>query len=533
MEGLISKYSFDAVVFDLDGVVTQTARLHARAWKKAFDDYLHLRSKRDNEPFKEFVYEDDYLPYIDGRPRYQGVKCFLESREINIPFGNPSDEPHKETICGIGNAKNKNFREVLDKEGAEVYESTISLIKILREKGVRIGVASSSKNCRTILQYAGIEELFETRIDGEVSSKLGLKGKPEGDIFVTAAREMGAFPARSVVVEDAISGVKAGRNGGFGLVLGIARKNNIAKLLENGADVVVEDLSQITPEWIESWFHRKPEDLFKVWENTTEQQSGSPHINPRYTRSGKSAIFEKDKIVFFLDYDGTLTPIVSRPELAVISQEMKHTVERLGTKHQIAIVSGRMREDVQKLAGIEGIVYAGSHGFDIQGPGISMVEPAAEKTIPLVEEITEKLKQYVDKIDRLLIEEKKFSVAVHYRLVDESNIDEVKKIVDNVMKGRNELRVMSGKKVFEILPAIDWNKGKAIRWIIKTLDISWDDTSIIYIGDDVTDEDAFRVIRARGTGILVSDEPRESAADFQLSSPDEVKKLFMRIIELS
>ncbi|MBN3039808.1 MAG: beta-phosphoglucomutase family hydrolase [Candidatus Omnitrophica bacterium] len=249
-------FSFKAVVFDLDGVVTKTALVHAAAWKAAFDEYLRLREKRDNEPFKEFTHQNDYLPYVDGKPRYQGVKSFLKSRGINIAFGQPSDAPDKETVCGIGNRKNLKFREVLRTKGVEVYSSTIAMIEKLKASGVKIGVASSSKNCKYIIESAKIEGLFETRVDGEVSAQLGLKGKPHGDIFVKAAQNLGARPDESIVVEDATSGVAAGKNGCFGLVLGIARENNQKELYDNGADVVVRDLKEITLEKIEEEFSK-------------------------------------------------------------------------------------------------------------------------------------------------------------------------------------------------------------------------------------------------------------------------------------
>jgi len=250
-------YHFDAVIFDLDGVVTQTAVVHASAWKAMFDEYLRLREKRDGEPFKEFTHENDYLPYVDGKPRYKGVESFLESRGIHIDFGDKSDEPGKETVCGLGNQKNVKFVEVLKKDGAEVYQSTVDLIRDLKTKGVRIGVASSSANCQYILQSTGLEDLFETRVDGVVSAELGLKGKPEGDIFVTAAKNVDTKPDRAIVVEDAVSGVQAGANGGFGLVIGIARENNKEELKSNGADVVISDFANITADMIEQWFIQK------------------------------------------------------------------------------------------------------------------------------------------------------------------------------------------------------------------------------------------------------------------------------------
>ena len=248
---------FDVVVFDLDGVVTKTALVHAAAWKEMFDEYMNLRESRDGEPFKEFTHEKDYLPYVDGKPRYKGVQSFLESRGINLDFGDPEDDTGKETVCGLGNRKNIKFREVLGNKGVEVYSSTVDLIKELKDKGIRIGVASSSKNCQFVLQAAEIESLFETRIDGVVSAEMGLKGKPEADIFVVAAKNLGAAPDKTIVVEDAVSGVQAGRNGRFGLVVGLARENNETELQENGADVVINDFEGTDVAKLASWFEEK------------------------------------------------------------------------------------------------------------------------------------------------------------------------------------------------------------------------------------------------------------------------------------
>ncbi|MFH1996990.1 MAG: trehalose-phosphatase [Candidatus Omnitrophota bacterium] len=533
----MERYLFDAVIFDLDGVITKTAVVHAKAWKTVFDGYLRLREGRDGEPFREFTHEGDYLKYVDGKPRYQGVRSFLGSRGVTIPFGEPSDPADRETVCGIGNKKNDIFRKILEEQGAEVYGSTVRLVKKLKELGIRVGVASSSKNCRAILATAKLESLFETRVDGVESARIGLKGKPESDIFDTAARNLGAVPARSVVVEDATSGVQAGRNGGFGLVLGVARENNTRELLKNGADVVVADLADVTVEWINGWFRKKPVPLFSSWDVSGGPSgvsgAGKIAINPAYSRSARSAIFSKKRAVFFLDYDGSLTPIVERPELAVMREDMRDVVTKLSRIHTVAIVSGRMKEDVMKLVSIDGLFYAGSHGFDISGPGFDLVQPKARETIPVIDEVITILKKEVGSIPGALIEEKKFSVAVHYRLAKEESLPVIKKAVDAISAKYDALKVMSGKMVYEIMPDIDWDKGKAIRWIMNALKIAWDEASVIYVGDDVTDECAFRVVRSRGAGILVSEQPKASAADFWLSTPSEVRKLFEKAISSS
>jgi beta-phosphoglucomutase family hydrolase len=237
--------NFDAVIFDMDGVITKTTAVHSLAWKKMFDEYLHYREKKYNEPFREFTHADDYLSFVDGRPRYKGVDTFLKSRGINIPFGEPEDEPGKETVCGLGNRKNEFFNKVLEEEGVGIYDSTIKLIKELLAKGVKVGLATSSKNCVLILKKTGTIDLFETRVDGVVSAELGLKGKPEPDIFTTASDNLGVKYHRAVVVEDAVSGVQAGCKGNFGLVIGVARENNVDELKNNGADFVVKDLSEV------------------------------------------------------------------------------------------------------------------------------------------------------------------------------------------------------------------------------------------------------------------------------------------------
>nr|NQU92722.1 beta-phosphoglucomutase family hydrolase [Bacteroidota bacterium] len=245
---------FSAVIFDLDGVITQTALVHSAAWKRMFDDFLKAWSTKNNIPFREFNHERDYLPYVDGKPRYKGVQSFLEHRGIGIPYGDPSNPPDMETVCGLGNRKNQVFNEVLERDGVQVYPTTVALIRELLTKGIKVGVASSSKNCKAVLETAGILDLFETRVDGVVSVELGLQGKPGPDIFTVAAETLCVPCDQAVVVEDAVSGVQAGRNGNFGLVLGIAREGNSKELRQNGADIVVNDIGDIGLEGIMDWF---------------------------------------------------------------------------------------------------------------------------------------------------------------------------------------------------------------------------------------------------------------------------------------
>ena len=256
----MQKLPFNAVIFDLDGVITQTALVHSAAWKQMFDEFLKPWSEKNNIPFQEFNHEQDYLPFVDGKPRYKGVQSFLDHRGIDIPFGNPLDSSNKETVCGLGNRKNQVLNEVLERDGVKVYPTTVALINELIAKGIKVGVASSSKNCKVVLESAGILNLFETRVDGVVSVELGLHGKPEPDIFTVACDNLGVPYDRAVVVEDAVSGVQAAKKGNFGLVLGLAREDNEKELRMNGADIVVKDIGDIGLEGIMDWFKNGLED---------------------------------------------------------------------------------------------------------------------------------------------------------------------------------------------------------------------------------------------------------------------------------
>jgi HAD superfamily hydrolase (TIGR01509 family) len=241
----------------MDGVVTKTAAVHSLAWKKMFDEYLRRREQNHGETFHEFTHAGDYLPYVDGRPRYKGVEAFLKSRGIHIPLGTPGDESRMETICGLGNRKNEFFNRLVEAGGVGLYDSTLNLIAELRANNIRVGLATSSKNGDYVLNKASILHLFETRVDGIVSAQLGLRGKPEPDIFTTACGNLGVTPCRSIVIEDAVSGVQAGMKGNFALVIGIARENNADELKANGADVVVEDLAETNLEKINQWVATK------------------------------------------------------------------------------------------------------------------------------------------------------------------------------------------------------------------------------------------------------------------------------------
>jgi len=514
---LTDRPPFDAVVFDLDGVVTLTASVHAAAWKQLFDAVLEGRARERGEPFVPFDLKADYHTYVDGKPRIEGVKSFLASRGISLPDGTPEDGPDEPTAWGLGNRKNEYFRQVLEDKGAEVDEQTVAFIRRLREEGVRVAVASSSKNCKPILDRVGLSDLFEARVDGIVSEKIGLKGKPNPDIFVEAAQRMGASPERTVVVEDAISGVEAGQAGGFGLVIGIDRAGIAVSLREHGADLILDRFDDASFQLVVEWFthreHRRPSAL-RDWPAIADGLHGR-------------------RVALFLDYDGTLTPIVARPDLAVLSDEGRDTLRRVSERFPTAIVSGRGRSDVEALVGLKSLAYAGSHGFDIIGPNHEPIDHrVADWVEPAMVEVARELTKATDGIEGSLVEQKRFSVAVHYRLVEEGDVPKIERSVDEIVRRDQRLKKAHGKKVFEVRPRIDWDKGKALDFILHALRLDNEDVVPIYIGDDVTDEDAFAAIQGSGISLLVSETPRPTKASYWVQAPWEVLAFLNRLSTL-
>ena len=241
---LITRDKYDAVLFDLDGVLTNTAHIHATCWKKIFDEYLQARSTKIGETFRSFDIATDYKLHVDGKPRFDGVRDFLKSRGIDLPEGTHDDPPHKETVCGIGNRKSNLVAKVIKTDGIEVYKGSMAFLRHVREKGMKTAVVTSSENCQAVLQTAGIRDLFDAQIDGTTIVSQHLAGKPAPDSYLKAAQLLEVQPNRAVVIEDAISGIQAGVKGSFGLVIGIDRKGNAEELKNNGAHIVVSDLSE-------------------------------------------------------------------------------------------------------------------------------------------------------------------------------------------------------------------------------------------------------------------------------------------------
>lgn len=504
--------AFDVVIFDLDGVLTKTARVHAAAWRQMFNDFLQQHAAETGTRFVPFNEVRDYRNYVDGKPRYAGVKSFLDSRGITLPYGSPDDPPGTQSVCGLGNRKNEHFLELIAEHGIEVFDSSIRLVRHLREEGMKTAVVSSSRNCAAILDAAKIAQLFDARVDGNDIGPGALMGKPQPDIFVEAARRIGVEPARAVVVEDALSGVEAGRRGNFGCVVGVDRADHAKALRTHGADVIVSDLAEL--------------DCFE------EPDSLDVMPPPAMQNLGSIVPQPGNQLAVFLDYDGTLTPIVSRPDQARLSDTMRKTLERLAHLCTIAIISGRDLGDVRSRVGIKDIFYAGSHGFDIAGPGREHLQyEQGTEYLSLLDKAEQELRDGLSTVDGCLIERKRFSIAVHYRQVEASSVWQLKEGVADILRRHTQLRLSKGKKVYELQPNIDWDKGKALRWLLKALELNRREVIPLYIGDDVTDEDAFAAIHDDGIGILVSEHGGQTEARYRLKDPDEVQRFLDALIK--
>lgn len=301
------------------------------------------------------------------------------------------------------------------------------------------------------------------------------------------------------------------------MVIRVDRPDDSAALRKKGTDPVAKDFSEIGVKEIEACSSRHGDNLPLALQREKEIEE---HLH------GKRA-------AVFLDYDGTLTPIVDRPDLAIMSDEMRTVVRELAASCTTAIVSGRSRVKVYEFVRLDGIFYAGSHGFDIVGPdGCKLQYGEGKRFLPTLNSVFKELSNRVKEIEGVLVEHTGFSISVHYRLVAGEKVARIEGIVDELLNANPTLRKTHGKRVFEIRPKIDWDKGKAVAWILHALDLDRPDVVPVYLGDDTTDEDAFRVVGDRGMAILVADSPRRTAANYRLKDTLEVQQFLERLISI-
>ena len=500
----------DAVLFDMDGVITDTARAHAAAWKQLFDAWL-VEHHPDEPPFDE---DADYREYVDGKPRYDGVESFLASRGIELPHGSDDDEPGSATVCGLGNAKNRYFNAWLEEHRVEAYPGSLALLDRLQRAGLRLAVFSSSRNATAVLKSAGVLDCFEIKVDGEDMAAEGLPGKPDPAIMLQAAERLAVAPERTAVVEDATAGVRAGVAGGFAQTIGVDRGGAAADLRRAGADLVVADLAELVLDETGRLVARTLDATPSVWTATEALAERLAGQRP----------------AVFLDYDGTLTPIVDDPAAAVLDAGMRRALGNLAARLPVAVVSGRDLDEVQGLIGDDTLHYAGSHGFDLAGPGgWHEVVERGRAFLPGLKAAADDLEDALGDLAGATVERKRFSLAVHYRRVAEGDVDAVREAVEAVMARHGRLKLSGGKKVFDIKPRTDWHKGRAVEALLERLGLDRADVVPLYLGDDTTDEDAFRALADRGIGVVVrgSDgdgDARWTSAEYALDGTGEVER---------
>jgi alpha,alpha-trehalase len=501
---VVDRAAIDAVVFDMDGVVTRTAAVHAAAWKTLFDDYLEKRAAGSGADWAPFDADADYRVYVDGKPRYDGVRSFLASRGITLPEGAPGDSPDVETVCGLGNRKNGYFIAEVERNGVQPFESTVRLVRRLQQLGIGTAIISASENASIILDAAGIGALFPVQVDGLVARRLGLPGKPDPAVFLEAARQLGSAPGRAIVVEDALAGVEAGRRGGFARVIGVDRTGHPQALRKAGADVVVSDLADVTTD--------------------------PPTLPSALTCAADIARrIGTTPVAVFLDYDGTLTPIVARPEMATLSAGMEAVLRDLAARCPVAIISGRDLRDLKQMVKLDGLVYAGSHGFDVDAPEeLGGRVRRGEEFADALAAARARLKEAVAPIPEAWVEDKAFAVTLHFRQVADDDVPAVEAAFGAVADASPDLRRSSGKKVLELRPDIEWDKGRALEMLLERIDRDGSHLPL-FIGDDDTDEDAFRAVAGGGIGIRVGDPHVVSAAEYFLADTDEVGMFLERL----
>jgi len=517
-ELLLDPVTVRALVCDMDGVVTDTAGHHARAWQTTFDAFLDARRRhgaRRGEDLRPFDADAEYRAYVDGRPRYEGVRAFLAARGIELPEGDPDDPPDRQSVHALGNRKNACYLRSIREHGVTPFEDAVELLRRARAAGLGTAVFSASRNALEVLRAGGVLDLFDVRVDGAVAATRGLAGKPAPDVLLAAAASLQVAPQRAAVLEDAAAGIEAARRGGFGWVIGIARGGAREDLAAAGADAVLDSPRRI-----------RFETKRGVERSIASLPCALDHVDAIRARA------DAREIVTLLDFDGTLAPIVPRPGDAALPRATRELLERLVTRHLIAIVSGRGLDDVRARVGIEGLYYAGDHGFALAGPGGTRQEYAgAASLVPEVAAAADALERRLRGEADVEIERKRFSVAVHFRRAPERE-DDVREALEAECKRRDGLRIGMGRMVLELRPDLEWDKGRALEWIDEALGLEASRRMRLYVGDDVTDEDAFRALGDDGVGVLVRGRgDGRSLADYALDDVDAVRAFLARLLD--
>ena len=502
---VISRAKFGAVIFNLDGVVTDINEINRDAWKQLFDDYLLERKAQEGEDLSPFNIDYDYRRYVEGRPRYQGVKNFLSNRHIELPLGEPQDPTHYETVYGLGNRKKRILNELLGHRSVQVYGCAIALIHRLRNEGFKTAIVSASMECEMILRNSELNDEFDVRIDGEEAERLDLGSKPDPYVLWEVAHRLAMEPEQIIVIEDSVVGVTASSRGRFGLTIGIDDGEQQQLMLEHGADYVLRDLCRL-----------------HVAGTSEDDESSPPILADMDLISNQLA---DKRPVLFLNYGGTLAPTDQKPENTELSKKVRRALHKVAKLMPVTIVSGRDAEELRKQVDLPELIYAGSHGLEILGPDLHLELPEGINVREDLDKAMAELSRLLGEFPGVRIERKRFAIVVHYEHRNMLDTAYLEATIEQVQMQLPRLRNIGGKEVFELLPNIDWNKGRAVEWLLAEMGLDGPEQLPLYIGDDVTDEDAFRSLRGAGIGILVAKHRQPSMATYRIGDSDDVLKL--------
>ncbi len=503
---IIDARVYDAVIFGLDGVLTDTAPLHARAWEMLFERFFRERAARHGENHAPFT-DDDYLRFMVGKEPYDAVAGFLSARGFPLCQGASSDAGN-DTVRGLGDCQQQLFRQQLDEN--TVFRSTVTLVRKLQSVGVKTAIFSASVDCVQVLRAAALDHLFSVVVDGPAFDPRRYPGKPDPAILAEAARRLGVPVQRAVVVDSAEDGVAAAHSGGFGLVIGVDRIGHGEKLLHCGADAVVDNLADVDV----------PTDFRRL--------SALPNALESYGQLTGVARFRP--VIGFVDFDGTLAPITADPDTATMVNGAAEALTHLAAHCPVVIISERDLDDIRSRVGLPGIWYAGNHGFEVMAPdGAYHVSETAAAAVSAIERTAAQLRATLAHLPGILVEQRRFAVAVHYRDVPPERVGDVLASIRRLARWEG-LMITSGRKRLELRPDVGWDTGTTVSWILQKVDGNGD-LLPIYIGDDLTDEAGFDVVRLDGIGIVVrhgEHGDRRSAANFALDSPQQVCELIRR-----
>ena len=499
----------DAVIFDLDRVLTEAASVQRLAWASLFHDCLAQRLPLEDEDRSLFA-DDDYQKLVDGAPCPDRIADFLASRGISLPLGVPSDTGD-DTISGLVNRHRRVYLDLLERD-VPLFGAMVNLARRLRDIDVATAAHSSGLVCQA-LKSAGVDDLFDVCIDGTAAEGHGIARNPDLLVLVRAkhvleaAGRLGVPPHRSVLVGDTDEGMSAGRDGGFARVIGLGATGYVDRLFEQGADVVVTDLADVAVR------------------TGDKRMSEIPNVMESYVQLAAVALAREQ--VVFINYEVVLSEFFPDPGAATLSDEVAEALERMARVSRVVVLTGRDVADIRERVGIPSIWYAGSHGLELAGPDGSYREnETAAAAVPVLADVAAELRDSLQHVPGVRIEHRRFAVAVHYGEVASEHVGAVVATTHRVRQ-RRDLRVAHGRMLVELRPDVDWDSGTALAWIRSHIDES---KSLVptYLGGDPADEEAFDAVQFGGIGIAVrhdGDRDRRTAARFALDSPDQLREV--------